>query len=336
DFRDLLGDRSPPRLVVDQLQITDQFTGVVGGVLHRNHPRSLFSCVVLDHRLVHLRFDIANHQAVEQLLGIGLVQIVPVMLELLIRISHQRNQLLHCRLLRHGIDELVRDHGQTVDATFEVGVEHDLDTTDQVVDRRLFTQVADRSNNIATKVAEECRTLGANHAEIDLHALLAIFRHVLDQGLEQVGIQTTAQTTVTAHHHIAGTLDFALDHEGMAVFRVGVGQMTNHLADTLRVGTASSHALLSLAHLADRHFFHGAGDLLRAFDARNLAANLFCACHFTPIGLAGGRLATPAAAYQVWVALNFSIPALMAASISSLKSPFTLILAIRSARSRLK
>ncbi|WP_238322387.1 transposase, partial [Pseudomonas aeruginosa] len=35
----------------------------------------------------------------------------------------------------------------------------------------------------------------------------------------------------------------------------------------------------------------------RAFDARNLAANLFCACHLTPIGLAGGSLAAPAAAY---------------------------------------
>src|SRR5690606_5900850 len=122
----------------------------------------------------------------------------------------------------------------------------------------------------------------------------------------------------------------------MAVFRVGIGQMANYLTDPLSIGAAGSHALLSLAHLADRHFFHGAGDLLRAFDARNLAANLFCACHLTPIGLAGGSLAAPAAAYQDWVALNDSIPALMPASISSLKSPFSLILAIRSAFSRLK
>ncbi len=254
-----------------------------------------------------------------------------MVLELLIRISHQGNHLFHCRLLRHGIDELVRDHGQTVDTTFKVCIEHNLDATDQIVDRRLFAQVADRSNDIATKVAEERRTLAANHAEIDLHALLAIARHVLDQSLEQVGIQTTTQTTVTAHHHITDALDFALDHEGMAVFRVSVGQMTNYLADTLRIRTAGRHAHLSLAHLADSYLFHGAGDLLRAFDARNLAANLFCACHLTPIGLAGGGLATSAAAYQVWVALNFSIPAFRAASISSLKSPFTLIFAIKSA-----
>src|SRR5690606_14745399 len=177
---------------------------------------------------------------------------------------------------------------------------------------------------------------GTNHAEINLYALLAIARHVFDQSLEQVGIQTTAQTTIRTHHHITDALYFALDHERMTIFRVGVGQMTNHLADTLRVGTARRHAHLCSAHFADRHLFHGAGDLLRAFDARNLAANLFCACHVTPIRLASGDLAIPAAAYQVWVALNFSIPAFSWPSMSSLKSPFSLIFAIRAAFSRLK
>src|SRR5690606_36692332 len=103
-----------------------------------------------------------------------------------------------------------------------------------------------------------------------------------------------------------------------------------------RLGTAGSHALLCLAHLAHRHLFQGAGDLLRAFDARNLAANLFCACHLTPIGLAGGNLAAPAAAYQLCVALNFSIPTFRPASISSLSSPFSLIFAIRWANQRMK
>src|SRR5690606_12459423 len=136
----------------------------------------------------------------------------------------------------------------------------------------LFAQVADRGYDVTAKDAEESRTLAADHAQVDFHALFAVFVHVLDQGLEQVGVQATAQTTVTAHHDITGALYRALDHERVAVFRVGVGQMTDHLADTLRVRTASSHAQLCLAHLADRHFLHGAGNFLRAFDARNLTA----------------------------------------------------------------
>ena len=291
----------------------------------------MFSCVVLDHRLVHLRLNVANHQAIEQLFGIGFVEIVPVVLEFLIRGCHQRNQLLHRWLLRHGVDELVGYHGQAINTAIQVGIQHHLDAADQVIDRRLFAQVADCSDDVTAEVAEKCRTFAANHAQIDLYAVFTVYRHVLDQSLEQVGIQAAAQTTVTAHHDITDTLYFALDHERVAIFRVSVGKMTNHLADTIRVRTASSHAHLSLAHFADRHFFHGAGDLLRAFDARNLAANLFCACHVTPIRLASGSLPAPAAAYQVWVALNFSMPAFMPESISSLKSPFTLIFAIKSA-----
>ena len=259
-----------------------------------------------------------------------------MVLQLLIVIGHQRNQLFHGRLLGHGVDELVGDHEQAIDTAFEVCVEHHLDTADQVVDRRLFAEVADSCHDVAAETAEERSALATDHAKVDFRPLLAVAAHVLDEGLEQVDVQTAAQTTVTAHHDVADALDFTLDHERVTVFRVGVGQMADHLANTLRVGTAGRHAHLCLAHLAHRHFFHGIGDLLRAFDARNLAANLFCACHLTPIGLAGGSLAAPAAAYQVWVALNFSMPALMPASISSLKSPFSLIFASRAACSRWK
>ena len=254
-----------------------------------------------------------------------------MVLEFLIRSRHQWNQLLHGWLLGHGVDELVGYHGQAVNPAFQVRIQHHLHTADQIIDRRLFTQVADSCNDVTAEVAEKGRTLATNNTQIDLDAVFAVYRHVLDQGLEQVGIQTTAQTTVTAHYNITNTLNRAVDHERVAVFRVGVGQMPNNLADALRIRTASSHAHLCLAHFADRHFFHGAGNFLRAFDARNLTANLFCACHVTPIRLASGSLAAPAAAYQVWVALNFSIPALMPASISSLKSPLTLIFAISSA-----
>src|SRR5690606_27102372 len=337
-FRNFLSDRSLTGLVVDQLQIADQLPGVVGCVLHGNHSRGLFGCAVLNHRLIDLGLDETNQQRIQQQLGVGLVEVVPLAFlhRLGVRFCRQRQQLIDRRFLGHGVDELVGYQIQAIHTPFVEGIEHDLDAADQIVDRRRFAEVADGSDYVAAEAAEEARTLVADHAKVDFDLLIVPLLHVLDQRLEQVDVQATAQTTIGRHDDVADTLDRTLHHERMTVLRVGVGQMANHLPDPLRVGTAGSHALLCLAHLADRHLFHGAGDLLRAFDARNLAANLFCACHLTPIGLAGGNLAVPAAAYQLCVALNFSIPAFRPASISSLKSPFTLIFAIRSANSRLK
>ncbi len=178
-------------------------------------------------------------------------------------------------------------------------VQHDLDAADQIIDRRLFAEVADRCDDVAAEAAEEACAFVADHAEVDFDLLIVPLLHVLDQDLEQVDVQATAKTTIGRHDDVADTLDRTLYHERMTVFRVGKGQMADYLPDPLRIRAAGSHAHLCLAHLADRHLFHGAGDLLRAFDARNLAANLFCACHLTPIGLAGGSLTAPAAAYQL-------------------------------------
>src|SRR5690554_2385001 len=122
----------------------------------------------------------------------------------------------------------------------------------------------------------------------------------------------------------------------MFVLDIGFSQMTYNLANTFCIWTTSRHAQLCLAHLADRHFFHGASNLLRIFDARNFSANLFCACHLTPFRLAGGDLAIPAANYQLCVALNFSIPSLIAASTSLVKAASLFMVAIKSASSRLK
>src|SRR5690606_6595255 len=338
DFRNLLSDRSLTGLVVDQLQIADELAGVVGRALHGNHPGGLLGRAVLDHALVDLGLDETNQQGIQQLLGVRLVEVVPQTLARgLAGVQRcQGQQLVDVRLLGHGVDELVRHQVEAIDATGVEGVQHDLDVADQVIDGGRLAQVADGRHHVAAEAAEEARTLVADHAQVGLDLLVVPVLHVLDQGLEQVDVQAAAQATVGGDDDVADALDRALHHERMAVFRVGVGQVADHLTDPLRVGAAGSHAHLCLAHLADRHLFHGAGDLLRALDARNLAANLFCACHFTPYGLAGGSLAAPAAAYQDWVALNASMPALMPASISSLKSPFSLIFASRSAFSRWK
>src|SRR6476619_3026337 len=50
DLGNLLRDRRLPRLVVDQLQRSDQLGGVVGGRLHRDHARGMLGGDVLQHR----------------------------------------------------------------------------------------------------------------------------------------------------------------------------------------------------------------------------------------------------------------------------------------------
>ena len=132
-------------------------------------------------------------------------------------------------------------------------VQHDLDAADQIVDRWLFAEVADRCYDVAAEAAEEARALVADHAEVDFDLLVVPLLHVLDQDLEQVDVQATAQTTISRHDDIADTLDRTLHHERVTVFRVGVGQMADYLPDPLRIRAAGSHAHLCLAHLADRH-----------------------------------------------------------------------------------
>src|SRR5207248_5530029 len=58
DLRQFLGDRRLPRLVVDELQLFDDLTGIVGGGLHRDHPRRLLRRRVLVDPLEHQPFDI--------------------------------------------------------------------------------------------------------------------------------------------------------------------------------------------------------------------------------------------------------------------------------------
>jgi hypothetical protein len=83
--------------------------------------------------------------------------------------------------------------------------------------------------------------------------------------------------------------------------------MTDHAADTTRVGLTHLHAILGLAHLARGDHFHGTGDLLRALDARDLGADFLADCHRCVSGLSR----------SAWL-LNFSISSAKAPAISSL------------------
>src|SRR5690606_21909998 len=193
-----LSDRSLTGLVVDQLQVADKLPCVVGCALHCNHPRGLFGCTVLNHSLIGLGLDETNQQGIQQLLGIRFVEVVPLtFLDLFgVRVCSQRQQLVDRRLLGHGVDELVGYQIQAIHPAFLEGIEHDLDAADQIIDRRRFTDVADGCNHVAAKTTEEACTLVTDHAEVCLDLLIVPFLHVLDQCLEQVRVQATAQATI--------------------------------------------------------------------------------------------------------------------------------------------
>ena len=78
DFRQFLGDRGLAGLVVDQLELVDHATGVVGRSFHGHHTRRLLGCHVLGDCLVDLGFQVTHQQLVDDRGGIGFVDVIPV------------------------------------------------------------------------------------------------------------------------------------------------------------------------------------------------------------------------------------------------------------------
>src|SRR5690625_6439971 len=74
-----------------------------------------------------------------------------------------------------------------------------------------------------------------------------------------------------------------------------------------------------------RDHFHLAGNFLRTFNARNLRANFFCACHITRPSSVCVGVAAPPLSYTFWL-LNFSTSSLKRASNSAFQSPVALML----------
>ncbi len=219
------------------------------------------------------------------------------MLVLVGALRGQRQELTERRLLRHRVDERVVDHRQPVDPARLVGVDHDLDAADQVLDARMLADVLHRRHDVAAMAAEERLRLASDQTELDLHARVVMALHVRHQRAEEVDVEPAAQPLVGGDHHVADALDAPLLHVHRAVFGVRVGEMADHLPDPVRVGPALRHALLGAAHLRGRHHLHGAGDLLRVLHALDLGADFLADCH----------RGIPSAAHQVCVCLKVSI-----------------------------
>ena len=127
--------------------------------------------------------------------------------------------------------------------------------------------------------AEELHTLRTDQAHRHRCALLLPVANRSQRGLEQVDVEAACQAAIGRDDDETDRLRLALEHERMLVFRIRQTQMSDDAADSLGVRPRSAHALLSLAHLARGHHFHGLGDLLRALEARNLDADFFYAGH---------------------------------------------------------
>src|SRR5690554_5738335 len=57
DFEDLVGDGRLPRLVVRQSEFAEELRGVVGGLVHCGHPRSVFRRIRIENGFVELYFE---------------------------------------------------------------------------------------------------------------------------------------------------------------------------------------------------------------------------------------------------------------------------------------
>src|SRR5690606_37817322 len=181
----------------------------------------------------------------------------------------------------HGVNKAVMHQIQLVDAARLKRIQHNLDRTDQLAGGGLVTQVRQRSHYITAVVAEEVDGLLANGADFNLHAFAFPVPHLEHDALQQVDVQATTQTAIRGHHDITDALDFAFLQKDVAVFRISSRSVTDHIANTFRVGSADCHAILSLTHLTGGDHFHRAGNFLRALDATNLGTYLFSDGHLT-------------------------------------------------------
>ena len=76
---------------------------------------------------------------------------------------------------------------QAIYFSFAVGVEHDLDRTDQVVNARFVAEMRCRTNDVAAHAAEESHRLGANQRKINFYILALCVRDLAYNLFEEVG-----------------------------------------------------------------------------------------------------------------------------------------------------
>ena len=127
------------------MQLIDDRTRVVRRSLHRDHARTLLRRDVLVGGLENDRFDVAREQSLEHRLGVRLINVVPwvpALFDLAFEVGDGKYLALNRRLL-HGVFESRRDQMQFIDLPGNVGVELNLDRTDQLVEVWAVTEPDD-------------------------------------------------------------------------------------------------------------------------------------------------------------------------------------------------
>src|ERR1700686_3594364 len=278
DLRNFLGDRRLPRLVVDQLQLIDDLSRVVRRSLHRDHARALLRRDVLVGGLKNDRFDVAREQSVEHRLGVRLINVIPWVLalfDLAFEVDDGKYLALDRRLL-HGVFESRRDQMQFIDLPGNVGVELNLDRTDQLVEVRAVTEPDDVRDDVCLQPVHEAEALVADDADLHAHTLRLPRFDLGKREAQGVGVETSAEALVGRDDYEPDILRLApFDHKGMAIFRVGMREMTRDREHAAHIGARSAHTLLGLFHLRGRNHFHRLGDLARVLHALDLVADFF-------------------------------------------------------------
>ncbi len=191
-----------------------------------------------------------------------------------------RHQPPDVRLLGHCVQEYIPRDMDGIELAGLVGIQHDPDKADQVLDMGLIPEVGRLSQDLAAEAFEEAEPLVADGGERSLDAGLLLFFDLADYLPEQVAVQASAQTTIGRDDDVTDAFDLALGRQvTVPVFRRRMAQVRDHLQHLFGEGTGGGHPFLRLAHLGRRHHFHGLGDLLRALDAGDLGAYFFRAGH---------------------------------------------------------
>src|SRR5690625_7942559 len=146
--------------------------------------------------------------------------------------------------------------------------------------------------------------LGTDQTQVDLDIGIRPALHSFDGRLKQVNVQASAQPPIGGDNNVANAFDLPRLHILVLDSGVSVGIMPNHRTDACGVGLPHGYTILSTTHFTGRDHFHRAGNFLRTFNARNLRANFFCACHITRPSSVCVGVAAPPLSYTFWL-LNF-------------------------------
>src|SRR5574337_1669574 len=285
DFGEFLRDRGLARLVVDQLHLVDQVAGVVGRGLHRDHARGLLGRDVLGQRLVHQRLDVTLEQLVDHRRRVGLVEVVPAVLLLLLGrllqpLGRQRQQLLDHRLLAHRVDEARVAQVDRVDAPFDERVEDQPHRPDQPVELRRVAELGDLRDHLRADPVHEPEPLVADRDDFGPQPLVLHLAQAVGQRAQDVGVQAAAQPLVGGDDDVAYCLGVAaVAHVRALVLGVGLRQVGGDVADLVGVRPRRAHALLRPAHLRRGDHLHRLGALLRVLEALDLDADFLAGGH---------------------------------------------------------